>query len=557
MNLRKIITTIITLVLITCSYTILSPVTNANSEAVSIDQIEGLLEQITKLQTLLVQIQQTNDVICTQLSNSLYLGSTDKNTSGEVSKLQQYLSQTGHYKYGEITGYYGPVTQEAVRAWQSEKGIISYGNPETTGFGLIGPATRKSISMNCITSSPTKTSDKIGKDIVETRPPSIDITYPNGGEQVTVNDGKDVGFRIKWNSNDLDGIVNVYLLNQINERVCSLGDVPVDKGEFIVKHELDACPDISYLPPSNIYRAYVEVATKGLLKGKIVDTSDDYFTVTNHGGVNKRKTIIEKPWGNLRKVSIEGFNGNAQEPFISRDDKYLFFNDFQPDSKNRQKKMHWATRVDDTTFKYQGYLEGVNGSGSVDGAPSMDQNGNFYWISTRSYLDDLITVYKGKFTGNSVEKVVKLTGNYQVEKWNEINFDVEVSKDGNKLYVVESLMESGNPREADFILINNQGKKLRQNIISSLNSDVLEYAASISSDELEIYFTRVSEVDKDADFGIYVATRNSKDEPFGNPERVTAVGTGLLEAPSINNAGNLIYFHKLVDNKFYIYVIER
>ena len=37
---------------------------------------------------------------CLQLHHSLYLGISDRETSGEVSKLQRFLKETGHYSYG-------------------------------------------------------------------------------------------------------------------------------------------------------------------------------------------------------------------------------------------------------------------------------------------------------------------------------------------------------------------------------------------------------------------------------------------------------------------------
>ncbi|MCB9814983.1 hypothetical protein H6785_00150 [Candidatus Nomurabacteria bacterium] len=267
--------------------------------------------------------------------------------------------------------------------------------------------------------------------------------------------------------------------------------------------------------------------------------------------------VVNEEWNNLRKVTITGFRGNAQEPFISRDDKYLFFNDFIPHDDYKEKKMHWATRVDDVTFKYQGLLEGVNEKGAVNGAPSMDMDNNFYWISTGSYLEDLITVYKGKFTGEEVVDVERVSGDYQVEKMPEINFDVEVSKDGRELYIVEGLMRNGGPIEANFVLSTFNGSRLAQNIVSNINTKALEYAASISSDNLELYFTRVPEVSMSADFGIFVSKRESVDQDFGIPERILGVGRGMLEAPSINDAGNLLYFHKFDGNKFDIYVLER
>jgi hypothetical protein len=60
----------------------------------------------------------------------------------DVSELQRYLKTQGFYTYPEITGYYGPATLLAVQDFQRAKSIVSYGTPSTTGYGVVGPATR-------------------------------------------------------------------------------------------------------------------------------------------------------------------------------------------------------------------------------------------------------------------------------------------------------------------------------------------------------------------------------------------------------------------------------
>ncbi|QDZ20679.1 peptidoglycan binding domain-containing protein [Chloropicon primus] len=47
----------------------------------------------------------------------------------EVEELQRYLKEEGFYtsSYG-ITGYYGPVTKEAVTKWQKSNGVLATGN---------------------------------------------------------------------------------------------------------------------------------------------------------------------------------------------------------------------------------------------------------------------------------------------------------------------------------------------------------------------------------------------------------------------------------------------
>lgn len=83
------------------------------------------------------------------LSNTLYSGLSDSETDGEVSELQRFLDQLGHFMYPDITGYYGSVTEGAVQKYQAENNIVSSGSPETTGYGVVGPQTRESFQTRC------------------------------------------------------------------------------------------------------------------------------------------------------------------------------------------------------------------------------------------------------------------------------------------------------------------------------------------------------------------------------------------------------------------------
>jgi peptidoglycan hydrolase-like protein with peptidoglycan-binding domain len=57
----------------------------------------------------------------------------------DVASLQRLLGMT------EITGYFGSLTEAAVKKFQAEKGIASFGTPETTGYGMVGPKTRAQL----------------------------------------------------------------------------------------------------------------------------------------------------------------------------------------------------------------------------------------------------------------------------------------------------------------------------------------------------------------------------------------------------------------------------
>jgi peptidoglycan hydrolase-like protein with peptidoglycan-binding domain len=61
-----------------------------------------------------------------------------------VTTLQTLLTTDGDYA-GPITGYYGLLTETAVEHFQTKEGIISYGSPDTTGYGAVGPRTRAAL----------------------------------------------------------------------------------------------------------------------------------------------------------------------------------------------------------------------------------------------------------------------------------------------------------------------------------------------------------------------------------------------------------------------------
>lgn len=66
-------------------------------------------------------------------NRSLSVGST----GDEVKNLQTRLLGEGFFK-GEVTGYFGPITQKAVKAFQAKYGISQ--------LGIVGPATRAQLN---------------------------------------------------------------------------------------------------------------------------------------------------------------------------------------------------------------------------------------------------------------------------------------------------------------------------------------------------------------------------------------------------------------------------
>ena len=79
---------------------------------------------------------------CAVLSGNLKVGSTGE----DVSRLQAFLGKDKSvYPEGTVTGYFGTMTEDAVRRWQAAHNIVTAGTPDSTGFGIVGPHTRSKI----------------------------------------------------------------------------------------------------------------------------------------------------------------------------------------------------------------------------------------------------------------------------------------------------------------------------------------------------------------------------------------------------------------------------
>jgi|GEM_PF-406474 len=81
---------------------------------------------------------------CPNISRNLFRGSRGT----DVTALQRYLISANLLASDSATGYFGAITETAVKKWQAQKGIVSSGSPSTTGYGAVGPKTRLAL-MNC------------------------------------------------------------------------------------------------------------------------------------------------------------------------------------------------------------------------------------------------------------------------------------------------------------------------------------------------------------------------------------------------------------------------
>ncbi len=192
----------------------------------------------------------------------------------------------------------------------------------------------------------------------------------------------------------------------------------------------------------------------------------------------------------------------------------------------------------------------------------MDLTGKLYFVSNRKYQDTLSTIYQSKFTGGEAADVRLVQGISKLKAcW--VNFDVEVTADGQSLYFVDSRFDrTGHPQTANLAIAEKSGAVFQRlpnsgELLKNINTDALEYGACISADQLELYFTRVNTpLTADSAPEIFVSTRKNINESFGIPSKISAI-TGFAEAPTISPDGQTLYFHKKENDKFALYMVRK
>jgi len=250
-------------------------------------------------------------------------------------------------------------------------------------------------------------------------------------------------------------------------------------------------------------------------------------------------------------VAIDGYDGDAMEPFIVARTGDLLFNN--SNLKPELTDLHWAKRIDDGHFKYVGKIDGAN-SAALDAVPSVDEDGAFYFVSTRSYEETYSTIYRGHWSNGTVTHVELVRGVSRAQApW--VDFDAEISRDGDSLYFAEGRFTGGQvPDTADIKIAHKRGDgfvvdSFSDVLLATVNTPALEYAPAISADRRELFFTRLDKEKRT--IGIYRVKRIGAAQPFGKAERVAAAD-GFVEAPALNADGTVLYFHRLDAGRFHI-----
>ena len=255
-------------------------------------------------------------------------------------------------------------------------------------------------------------------------------------------------------------------------------------------------------------------------------------------------------------VRIDGYAGEAMEPFVSRDGRFLFFN--TRNDPGADTNIHFAAAEGDR-FLYLGVLGGTV-SPDLDAVSTMSASRRFCFVSPREYRKTLNSVWCGRFDGTKVTSAASQTS-LASARLGRLIFDVELSADGNTLYFAEGTFSGGAvPDEADIemAVLTAQGyvrSPSSKRIFANVNTSALEFAPAISPDSLELWFTRITGIWPFQSPTIFRTARRSPSEPFAPPTRVTVI-EGFVEAPTFAPDGS-IYFHKREDGRYRLWHLPR
>lgn len=121
-------------------------------------QIKLLLAEVAELQAAIAGSGSTGTAanpavlppvasgVCPQIGRVLRRGQS----GDDVSRLQSFLAaDPSVYPEAQVTGFYGALTEAAVKRWQAKFNIVSSGDADSTGYGVVGPRTAAAIALQC------------------------------------------------------------------------------------------------------------------------------------------------------------------------------------------------------------------------------------------------------------------------------------------------------------------------------------------------------------------------------------------------------------------------
>jgi len=263
--------------------------------------------------------------------------------------------------------------------------------------------------------------------------------------------------------------------------------------------------------------------------------------LADFSGAQDKRTPEELGWSRPERVVIEGYDKHGDHKMelgVSRSGQLLFFNN--SNKVGSKTDVFFATRLgeDVLRFKFRGPVQGANQSGVLDATPAYDdKTGVLSFVSTRVLPPAL---HWGTLIGNKLKNVSRVPINVYKP---EYALGMEFGSNTDTIFFTFRTMK--NKDSMDISMAKWNGKryimdKRWKRIFRRINTAGMEYAPEVSSDLLELWFTRME--DRKTMSMIYGATRKSSEEPFGEPKPHPTI-TGFVEAVTLTGDDKLMYYH--------------
>jgi len=255
-------------------------------------------------------------------------------------------------------------------------------------------------------------------------------------------------------------------------------------------------------------------------------------------GVPAKGALTTSSWSKPERVTIRGYNkpGNHKmEVGVSPDGTMLLFNNSNENPTKTD--LYYATRVGDkdTLFEFGGAIGGANKPGVLDGTAAVNKGGKFAFVSSRLRPPALHWGWFAEGKARDIEVVpLDLQNGF-------FALDPETGADWDTLFFAHRRWKDEGYMDIAFAHWNGQRYVMPGNwrkIMANVNTEAKEYAPEVSSDLLELWFTRHTT----GPMTIYGATRMNVDEPFTNVGRHPTI-TGPAEAPTLTADDRVMYYH--------------
>ncbi|MDO8408273.1 MAG: hypothetical protein Q7S95_03500 [bacterium] len=266
-------------------------------------------------------------------------------------------------------------------------------------------------------------------------------------------------------------------------------------------------------------------------------------------------------FGNPELVTIQGYIGPVQDPWITSDDKYILWED-RTDIPGSKSYVYYAKKIDYKTFSLVGKVQGLQSVPAA--APTTDNAGNIYFL-TDLYASQNMTIGHGTFADGVVTNMAPTLG---LSQGGNVNGPYSImsaapSRDGKLLVFSDTggtsiLAIAERNADGTFTRLTNSAYLLDKVNNDSRFKSVL-YSGSLSSDGLELFFVATKPLTQSRmNNSIYVARRTSITEPFAVAQGINTGGNGLSEGPSLSLDGKHLYFHKVISTSHTdLYVLSR